>query len=38
LMIGIVNQSISKTSFEKATKHHLEINAELLHVMDVLAS
>ena len=38
LMIGIVNQSISKTSFEKATKHHLEINAELLHVLDVLAS
>ena len=38
LMIGIVNQSIMKTSFEKATKHHQEINAELLHVLDILAS
>jgi len=38
LMVGIVNQHISKIPFDKATKHHQEINSELLHVLDVLAS
>ena len=38
LMIGIVNQQISKIPFEKAIKHNQTINPELLHVIDVLAS
>jgi len=38
VMVGIINQKISKIPFSKAIKHNSKINPELLHVLDVLAS
>ncbi len=36
-MIGLVNKEIIFTSFGKATKHHLQINQELLNLADILS-
>ena len=36
-MIGIINQEIKLLPFEKAVKHHMELNPGLLHLMEVMA-
>ena len=36
-MIGIVNQKVKLLPFEKAVKHHLELNPGLLHLIEVMA-
>lgn len=36
-MIGLVNKEIIFTPFGKATKHHLQINQELLNLADILS-
>jgi 6-phosphofructokinase 1 len=37
VMLGIVNKEPVFTKFEKATKHHTAIKADLLEMMDILA-
>ena len=36
-MIGIVNREVAYTPFSEATKHHTEIKADLLEMMEILA-
>ena len=36
-MIGIINQEIKLLPFEKAVKHHMELNPGLLHLLEVMA-
>jgi 6-phosphofructokinase 1 len=36
-MVGIINQKVKYTSFEKAIKHHQKINQELLDLAEVLS-
>ncbi len=36
-MVGIVNRQVVFTPFEKATKHHTDINPELLNLAEVLS-
>ncbi len=38
LMVGIVHKDVQYTPFEKAIKHHKEINKNLLYLVDVLSS
>jgi 6-phosphofructokinase 1 len=38
VMAGIVNNEVVYTPFEKATKHHTEIKADLLEMIEVLSS
>ncbi len=37
VMVGIINKQIALTSFEKATKHHQEINKEMLEMARILS-
>lgn len=37
-MIGIINKQISYTPFEKAVKHHISLNEDLVELIDVLGS
>lgn len=37
VMIGIINNQIEHTPFEKATKHHQEINPMLVELVDLLS-
>ncbi len=37
IMIGKLHREISGTSFEKATKHHMDINANLLRLVEILS-
>ena len=38
IAIGVVNKKINKIPLELATKHHNDINANLLHLLEVLSS
>ena len=38
MMVGVVHRDIAYTPFEKAIKHHKEINKNLLYLVDVLSS
>ena len=37
VMIGVINQEVKLLPFEKAVKHHMELNPGLLHLMEVMA-
>lgn len=37
-MIGIINKQVSFTPFEKAVKHHIALNEDLVELIDVLSS
>ena len=37
-MAGVINNKITYTPFEKATKHHLDINPHLLELVEILSS
>lgn len=37
VMVGIVNQKVRLLPFEKAIKHHSELNPNLVHLLNVLA-
>ena len=37
LMIGVVNNKIAYTPFEKAIKHHQKINTDLLSLAEILS-
>ena len=37
-MVGVVNREIAYTPFEKAIKHHKDINRELLEMARILSS
>ena len=36
-MIGLVNKKLVYTPFEKAVKHHKELNKQLLSLAEILA-
>jgi len=38
VMVGLINKEITFTPFEKATKHHLDINKELVRIARILSS
>ena len=37
IAIGIVNKKINKIPFEKAVKHHKDVNPNLLHLLEILS-
>ena len=37
MMVGVKNNNISCTPFEKATKHHKDLNQSLLELVRVLS-
>jgi 6-phosphofructokinase 1 len=37
VMVGVVNQEVKLLPFEKAVKHHIELNPGLLHLIEVMA-
>ncbi len=38
IAIGIVNKKIHKVPFEKAVKHHNDVNPNLLHLLEILSA
>ena len=37
-MVGVIHREIEFTPFEKATKHNLDINLNLLRIQEILAT
>lgn len=38
VMVGVIHRDIEYTPFEKATKHNLDINMNLLRIAEILST